>query len=448
MKFLYADSLDYVDPEYDFIQDRSRSGREPYWDDVFSHQYLGQAPYDGILVSRGIVGDHKFPGKYNQSQAMRFRREGARKFLRLDKPEFVHLDIFGDCGAFNYASLEIPPYTTSEILDFYEDAGFSHGCSVDHIIFEYERSLKGMEALPDTEASERVKARFEITLENAANFHKECSRLPYQFTPLGTVQGWSPGSMAEAARRLVAMGYDYLAIGGLVPLNAESIHRALAAIRELIPLYVRLHILGFGKIDQIGEFLDYGIASFDTTSPMIRAFKDNKSNFFMPSDNEKLKAYTAIRIPHSSESRTLSILVKKGHFTHEMLHRLESDALDSLRQFDRGTAKLGTALDAIMNYTRVTLINPKTGQPPTERKIVALQIEYQKILTDRPWQNCDCNVCKTVSVEGAIFRASNRNKRRGMHNLQVFNDHLKKMTGMERHHEKHTEIQSNTRAAK
>ena len=142
MKFLYADSIDTVDPNYDFIEERSKPGRKIYWDDQFPHEYLGTPPYDGLLVSRGIVGDHKFAGKYTQSQSMRFRRVGARKFLRIDTPAFKHLDIYGDCGAFNYSSLSEPPYTPSEILEFYEDGQFTHGCSVDHVIFQFYKNLK------------------------------------------------------------------------------------------------------------------------------------------------------------------------------------------------------------------------------------------------------------------------------------------------------------------
>lgn len=33
MKFLYSDALDYVDPEYDFIEDRSVPGRRAHKDD-------------------------------------------------------------------------------------------------------------------------------------------------------------------------------------------------------------------------------------------------------------------------------------------------------------------------------------------------------------------------------------------------------------------------------
>ena len=81
MKFIFADSLDMVDPTYDFIQDRNGKEREWYWDDVYPHEILGYAPYDGMLVSRGIVGDHRISGRYTEAQAQRFRRVGAGSFF-------------------------------------------------------------------------------------------------------------------------------------------------------------------------------------------------------------------------------------------------------------------------------------------------------------------------------------------------------------------------------
>src|SRR3546814_10059993 len=72
-----------------------------------------------------------------------------------------------------------------------------------------------------------------------------------RFTPLGVIQGWSAGSMAEAARRLVAMGYNYLAVGGTVPLKSPQIKACLRAIRDVVPATTRLHILGFAKADEI-----------------------------------------------------------------------------------------------------------------------------------------------------------------------------------------------------
>ncbi|MHA3790021.1 hypothetical protein [Rhizorhabdus wittichii] len=38
MKFIFADSLDYVDPAFDFIADRSPAERQPYWDDAYPHE--------------------------------------------------------------------------------------------------------------------------------------------------------------------------------------------------------------------------------------------------------------------------------------------------------------------------------------------------------------------------------------------------------------------------
>ncbi len=112
MKFIFADSIDVVDPGYDFVADRNAAGRRPYWDDVYPHEILGYAPYDGMLVSRGIVGDDRVKGKYSESQALRFRREGVRKFLRLDREGVKSLDIFGDCGAFTYVNEDVPPYSS------------------------------------------------------------------------------------------------------------------------------------------------------------------------------------------------------------------------------------------------------------------------------------------------------------------------------------------------
>src|SRR3546814_18994499 len=79
MKFIYADAMDFVDPNFDFANDRTAEGRIVQWDDEYPHEFLDRAPYDGILISRGVVGDVQHHGKYTLPQLMRFRREGASK---------------------------------------------------------------------------------------------------------------------------------------------------------------------------------------------------------------------------------------------------------------------------------------------------------------------------------------------------------------------------------
>lgn len=422
MKFIFADSLDYVDPAFDFIADRSPAERQPYWDDSYPHEILGYAPYDGVLVSRGIVGDHRVKGKYTASQARRFGLVGVRKFLRLDKPEFAHLDIFGDCGAFTYVQEDRPPYTPAEMAEFYDECGFTHGCSVDHIIFDFDPLLAGMEG-----GSQDARARFDITLENADGFRREAISMGADFTPLGVVQGWSPGSMAEAARRLVAMGYEYLALGGMVPLKSPEIKICLQAIREAVPASTRLHILGFAKADDIDSFHGFDIASFDTTSPLIRAFKDAKQNYYLPGDGLGLRYYTSIRVPQAIENPKLQRAVKKGMFRAEELVRLEALALGALRAFDRGEADLEETLRHVLVYSA-----PLVEERPYEDcagsiALAKLEGRYRVTLTDRPWKDCRCGICESAAIDVIIFRGSNRNKRRGIHNLAVYHEHIERL---------------------
>ncbi|MDR6846955.1 tRNA-guanine transglycosylase DpdA [Sphingomonas sp. BE137] len=422
MKFIFADSLDYVDPAFDFIADRSPAERQPYWDDAYPHEILGYAPYDGVLVSRGIVGDHRVKGKYTASQARRFHLVGARKFLRLDTPQFAHLDIFGDCGAFTYVQEERPPYAPAEMAEFYDECGFTHGASVDHIIFDFDAGAVGMSG-----GSDDAKNRFEITLENADGFRREALAIDASFTPLGVVQGWSPGSMAEAARRLVAMGYDYLALGGMVPLKSPDIKLCLEAIRDAVPSSTRLHILGFAKADDIDSFHGYDIASFDTTSPLIRAFKDAKQNYYLPGDGLALRYFTSIRVPQAIENPKLQRGVKKGLFRAEELVRLEALALGSLRAFDAGEADLEETLHNVLVYS-APLVEEKPYEDCKDSLALArLAQRYRITLAERPWKQCACRICQDAAIDVIIFRGSNRNKRRGIHNLAVYHDHIERL---------------------
>lgn len=416
MKFIYADSMDFVDPGYDFLQDRNAADRRPYWDDLYPHEILGYAPYDGILVSRGIVGDHRVSGKYSEAQAMRFRRAGARGFLRLDGPRFADLALFGDCGAFTYHKEPEPPYKPEEMVEFYDDAGFSHGCSVDHIIFDFDETLNAGLA----GGSEDARRRFEITLENASEFLRSAKSLSSRFTPLGVIQGWSSGSMAEAAKRLVKMGYRYLAVGGMVPLKASQIRSCLHAIRSNIPPDIALHVLGFAKADEIETFVPFGITSFDSTSPLIRAFKDSKSNYYLRNDQGRLEYYTAIRIPQALENTKLLRLVKQGDFRQEDLLTLERSALDAIRAFDLSEEGLEETLEAVLAYGTPAILGMPIDQASRSKALEELRARYKRTLSAQPWKRCHCAICRAISVEVIIFRASNRNKRRGIHNLAVF----------------------------
>lgn len=422
MKFIFADSLDMVDPSYDFINDVNGPGRRMYWDDLYPHEIMDRPPYDGVLVSRAIVGDHLHKGKYTESQSMRFRRVGARAFLRMEEPRFAQMPIYGDCGAFSYVSEDKPPFSVEDMAGFYDECGFDFGCSVDHIIFDFQCGPKGLEG-----ASADARERFDITLENADRFLDVTRKQHARFQPIGVVQGWSPASMAEAAKRLVKMGYNYLALGGMVPLRSPQIHEALDAIRASIPSDIRLHILGFTKIDDWAEFERHGIFSVDSTSPLIRAFKDGRNNYYSPQEDGSLRYFTALRVPQALENPKLMRLIKRGDFSGGDLVQLEQAALSTLRAYDNGDAGVEDALERLLDYASVIEEGRTRRKDAPSLPIKRLRDVYRETLEQNPWKTCSCAICRSSGIEVAIFRASNRNKRRGIHNLAVVYDAIERL---------------------
>ena len=425
MKFVFAENMDLVDPDYDFVKDRSSPEREPYWDDMYTHEMLGYAPYDGLLVSKGLFHDGNNGGKYSEGQEMRFKREGARKFLRFEEEKYPNTVMWGDCGAFAYANQEVPPFSVEEIIEFYADGQFTHGCSPDHIIFDFVDTEFDI-----TFDDQEVKRRQQITLENAAEFiEKANKRIGNHFTPVGVIHGWTPKTMAEAAEKLIKMGYKYVALGGMVPLKADQIKSALNAVRSVIPKETEVHILGFAKADQVHEFIGNGLTSIDTTSPLLRAFKDSRTNYFTWT-GENFEYFTAIRIPQVLSSNPLKKMVQSGQLELEKAVKLEKQAIKEVRAFDKGETTTKNTLEVLRDYW--ALINAdkaKTDPTKVNKEIQVLTSRVEPTLKKQPWKYCKCKICQQAGVEVIIFRGNNRNRRRGMHNLSVYGDRVRELKG-------------------
>jgi hypothetical protein len=403
MKFIFADCQDFIDPDYDFEKDAYSKNRVLQRTDKYPHEIFEKKPYDGMLVSRAILADgvYKTAGAYSIMQSQRFKREGVHKFLRYNEGP-----IFGDCGAFSYVNLEYPPYECDEMVDYYQQCGFTHAFSIDHIIFEYD---KRFDYDLNYIVSDEMKKRFEITQNNAKEFLRLTRAKNATFEPIGVVQAWSPKSMQDAAKNLVSMGYEYIAIGGLVPLDIDQCEEIIASIREVIPKATKIHLLGFAKAKRLARFLKYDITSFDSTSPLIRAFKDNKYNYYSPGEH-----YTAIRIPSSDGTAALKRKISSGVLSQDEAQLLERETLKAIRGYAKDTVTLDEVLIKIEAYEK--LFKDKI---PIDR--------YRQTLQHRYWETCQCEVCKDVGIEVTIFRNSNRNRRRGFHNLWQFMRELEEL---------------------
>jgi hypothetical protein len=394
MRFFFPDSQDQVSPSYDFVAEEYSPYRVRQRDDLYAHEVLTQAPYDGMLVSKAIVdGSVNGAGKYSEAQRSRLYRYGVQRFFRLP----VGVEALGDCGAFNYVNESEPPYTVAEVVDFYEGCGFDSGVSVDHVVLAYDRKI-GLADAPDEWSQRRL-----ISLRYAEEFLAACEARGRPFEPVGAAQGWDPTSYADSVRLLQGMGYRRIALGGMVPLKTRDILDSLAAVSAVRRTDVSLHLLGVARVTAMHEFRAFGVDSFDSTSPFRQAFMDDRDNYYSTRGH-----YTAIRIPQVDANAALKRRILSGEIDQRTAVLAESACLAAVRAVTKKRPTVDAALEALAAYESLLALK-KTYIP-----------EYERTLEDRPWAACRCQVCRDYGVEIAIFRGTERNKRRGFHNLSVF----------------------------
>jgi hypothetical protein len=319
------------------------------------------------------------------------------------------LEIMGDCGAFTYVKEPEPPVTIEEVARFYDECGFDYGASVDHIILDYkpdwDHSLPGIDPVPQDHYY-----RQELTIQLAREFLKHCRKQKFKFEPLGVAQGWSPKSYAKAFSALQKMGYKYIALGGMVPLKSFEIMQVLEAVSTRRKPETRLHLFGVTRLDHVKRFEDHGVVSFDSTSPLTQAFKEDQENYY-----GKTKKYAAIRIPQVDVNIKLKNRILSGEVRQSEAFRLETACLDALKNFDRRRFRRDDLIELLAEYQQLY---------GSTRNYSAL---YEEVLTDRPWKECRCNICQELGIHVIIFRGAERNRRRGFHNVYTTYNLLKKI---------------------
>src|SRR6266511_3476806 len=174
----------------------------------------------------------------------------------------------------------------------------------------------------------------------------------------------------------------------MVPLRTHEILACLQAVDDVRHAVTQLHLLGISRCDSIGAFSAHGVTSFDSTSPFRQAFKDDHDNYYTLD-----RTYTAIRVPQVDGNNKMKA---------------------RMRAYDAGTTPLAPVLDALRGYDE--LFDGRNDRTDA----------YRELLDDRPWRHCLCGICATVGIDVAVFRGSERNKRRGFHNLFVFHQQLQR----------------------
>lgn len=400
MRFYFPDSQDQIDPSFDFVLEERSPFRIRQRDDLYAHEILIPVPYSGMLVSKAMVdGIDGAAGRYSAQQRQRLYRMGIREFFRLDSAPGDRIDTMGDCGAFTYVREDEPPYSIDDVIDFYEGCGFDSGLSLDHVILGFELDAPLSDDLLPPEWTHRR----DLTLRLAGQFLRRHGERRCSFEPVGVAQGWSPESYAHSVRVLQEVGYDRIALGGLVAQKSHEILAVLKAIDSVRECATRIHLLGVTRCEHIPEFASYGVTSFDSTSPFRQAFTDDRDNYYADD-----RTYLALRIPQVDGNRKLQRRIRAGEVDGRLARRLELDALRVLRAFDAGEASVDEAVAVLRAYEQV--YDEKRDR----------SLAYRDVLESSPWKSCDCAVCVAASIDVMIFRGTERNKRRGFHNLHVF----------------------------
>lgn len=404
MKFFFPDSQDQVDPFFDMVTEEHPVHRIRQRDDVYAHEILKARPFDGLLLTKPIIDGHAggAGSHYTSGARQRLYREGVREFFRL---EGEHSDVLtmGDCGAFTYASERDVPYKVDEVINFYQGCGFDRGVAPDHIIFGFHRPGSA----PDRDTLKEYKRRAKITYDNARLFLDIHDRRNCTFEPMAAAHGWSAESYAQSVTELIDLGYERIAMGGMVPLKTVDILDTLNVVKRELKGGTELHLLGVTRVAEMHLFMGSGVTSFDSTSPFFQSFKDADDNYYLGDDT-----YVAIRISQVDGNAGMKRAISAGRVDQNLAIRMEAEALELVRRYARRKAGLAATLEAILNYE--ALLPNRVDRSE----------DYRRTLEDRPWEHCDCGICEESGVEVLLFRGSERNKRRGFHNLAVFRERM------------------------
>ena len=410
MHFYLPNFEDLVDPEFDFETDSYSPKRKDRWEhDRYAHYFFGDEPiFDGMLISKASL---------SATVEKRIRKAGGvHSFTRLNPA----IPVMGDCGAFTYLLAEKPSYTVQQILDYYSNLGFNYGVSLDHLTFVtiemLERAFekgKVKERWWQDKTTEQIQTeRFEITLQNAQEFLDLHTRHKPGFEAIGIAQGGTPELYYGAVERLIQMGYEHVALGGLVRSKDKEIVAILEKIQPLVRNGIQLHIFGVARLSLVPDFLRLGVTSADSAAPLRRAFLGSGEDNYWTANGQK---YAAIRVPEVKRGgrkkrgvASTDEIVKNNDVTTEKLSEMEQRALRLLRAYDQGEVELEETLEAVLIYDRLHGIKRD------------YESAYRRTLQDKPWKGCGCPICEQIGIEVIIFRSNNRNRRRGFHNVKVF----------------------------
>jgi hypothetical protein len=403
----------YFFPDWDdYIYTPFRTETKDYVKGRRTYAYeicAGDVPFDGILLSLSHIhvgkgALHRFPGDGDDPVNLRAKLRVPDRLL-----------LFGDCGAFSYAGESTPPFSPEKAAKLYDSFGFDIAASVDHIPLREVTTQTDEGHKEKRRLSESARyARMYLTRDYAERFLEVWKREQYRFVPLGVIQGIGVRSYLERIREYVEMGYEHVALGGLVPRTDDDILRIVCAARaELQKLTVDrernlwLHLFGILRPKLQPIFKSLGVSSFDSASYFRKAWLRSDQNYLAPDGSQW---YGTIRVPISTSKRMRTAAETEG-LTEDELATMERECLEAIDLCDKRPSAKDRVIGGINRY------GPLLDRKGEDNHFAG---KHEALLRDRPWEKCVCPFCQSAGIHVVVFRGASRNKRRGLHNTWVF----------------------------
>lgn len=377
---------------------------------TYAHRAFGsRIPFDGILLSLSQI--HVGKGALYRLMNSNDRRIRLRR--RLCIPRDILL--FGDCGAFSYARESKPPFTPKQAVELYHKFGFDIGASVDHIPLRYILVHQSDGRVRKQRLTKSVRySRMYLTRDNAYEFLRIWKRSRYSFAPLGVIQGIGTQSYVERLHDYLDMGYEHIALGGLVPRTDGEIMNILCAVRQGLQARTRkcrdnvwVHLFGILRPKLQPIFKELGVSSFDTASYFRKAWLRSDQNYLAPDGR---RWYGTIRVPIST-SKAMRLAADSEGLSEDELAEMERQCLDAIDACNSDPSASDDVVKAIDRY------GPLLERKSEDNHFVK---KHALLLKNRPWEKCSCPFCRNAGIHVVVFRGASRNKRRGFHNTWVF----------------------------
>lgn len=428
-----------IQPEFDFVKDevkKKRTRSELAKRKKCGYNFFDYPLADGLLVSRTML--EKYAAKIkkinNRYKIVQYHTPGGftdvRSYLKIQD---MNLLTFADPGTWSFAhATKLPEYLEDqeELINYYNDLNFDLAGSVDWpIIDKVVRIIDGKKCMLDLPLKEK-EFRRDLTIRMAEEFIKFCNRrADLKFIPFGTIQGYSTETYVDSIRRILKLGYKYIAIGGL-PTYSEK------AVLELLPLLwdeikksdtrPGMHLYGrYPSPSAVPLFEKYGVTSFDNNSSFIAVQRDSRCSYWDPefataseiegpsfrSGNIKIPAATSPTIRKAKKILT--------DIEYNKLVELCTDTFDAFLLFVKNQDKY-SKIKFIKKYKRLTRkLNGVRAVPYSDIKLKLLVQYCNDGLRYGGWKRCRCNSCKLLGPHILLVRGIDRNHHTFLHNTYI-----------------------------